>query len=72
MSEHVAELTRDIEAAKRLYAPMRPGARRVLDISCNPSCKAPFIFTKAKQDPAVAVESLGHLRRYLETLLADG
>lgn len=69
MSEHVAELTRDIEAAKRLYAPDASWSAESVGYFMQSVLQGAFIFTKAKQDPAVAVESLGHLRRYLETLL---
>ncbi len=69
MSEHVAELTRDIEAAKRLYAPDAPWSAESVGYFMQSVLQGAFIFAKAKQSPAVAIESLAHLRRYLEMLL---
>jgi len=69
LSEHVAELTRDLAAAKARYAP---------DASWNPESvgyfmqcvlQGAFIFAKAKQNADIATASLGHLRNYLVTLL---
>jgi TetR/AcrR family transcriptional regulator, transcriptional repressor for nem operon len=69
MSEHVAELTRDIEAAKQQYAPDASWSAQSVGYFMQAVLQGAFIFAKAKQSPEVAVESLAHLRRYLETLL---
>lgn len=69
MSEHVAELTRDIEAAKQRYAPAASWSAESVGYFMQCVLQGGFIFAKAKSDPRVAVESLGHLRRYLELLL---
>ncbi len=69
MSEHVAELTRDIEAAKQRYAPDAPWSAQSVGYFMQAVLQGAFIFVKAKQSPEVAIESLGHLRRYLETIL---
>ena len=69
MSEHVADLTRDIEAAKQRYAPDATWSAASVGYFMQSVLQGAFIFAKAKQNPAVAVESLGHLRRYLEQLL---
>jgi len=69
MSEHVAELTRDIEAAKQRYAPDAPWSAASVGYFMQSVLQGAFIFTKAKQSPEVAIESLRHLRRYLEMLL---
>jgi TetR/AcrR family transcriptional repressor of nem operon len=71
MSEHVAELTRDIEAAKRRYAPDAPWSAQSVGYFMQAVLQGAFIFAKAKQSPQVAIESLGHLRRYLETILGQ-
>ncbi|MGA2795701.1 MAG: TetR/AcrR family transcriptional regulator [Roseiarcus sp.] len=71
MSEHVAELTRDIEAAKQLYAPDAPWSAQSVGYFMQSVLQGAFIFAKAKQSPQVAIESLGHLRRYLETILGQ-
>jgi TetR/AcrR family transcriptional repressor of nem operon len=69
MSDHVAELTRDIEAAKQLYAPNATWNAESIGYFMQAVLQGAFIFAKAKQSPRVAVESIGHLRRYLEMLL---
>ena len=69
MSEHVAELTRDIEAAKQRYAPDAAWSAESVGYFMQTVLQGAFIFAKAKQSADVAVASLAHLRRYLETLL---
>jgi TetR/AcrR family transcriptional repressor of nem operon len=71
MSEHVADLTRDIQAAKQLYAPDAPWSAESVGYFMQTVLQGAFIFAKAKQDTRVAVESLGHLRRYLEMLFSQ-
>ena len=71
MSEHVAELTRDVDAAKQLYAPDAPWSAESVGYFMQAVLQGAFIFAKAKQSPEVAVESLRHLRRYLETILGQ-
>ena len=71
MSEHVAELARDVEAAKQLYAPDAPWSAESVGYFMQAVLQGAFIFAKAKQSPEVAVESLRHLRRYLETILGQ-
>lgn len=69
MSEHIAILTRDIEAAKQLYAPDASWSAESVGYFMQSVLQGAFIFAKAKQNSAVAVESLAHLRRYLATIL---
>jgi len=69
MTEHVADLTRDLEAAKQRYAPAAPWSAESVGYFMQTVLQGGFIFAKTKQDPRVAVESLGHLRRYLAMLL---
>jgi TetR/AcrR family transcriptional repressor of nem operon len=71
MSEHVAELTRDLEAAKQKYAPDAAWSAQSVGYYMQSVLQGAFIFAKAKQNPEVALECLGHLRRYLETLLGQ-
>jgi|SRR5579862_543830 len=71
MSEHVAMLTRDLAAAKRLYAPEASWSPESVAYFMQAVLQGGFIFAKAKQGPAIAIESLAHLRRYLETLLSS-
>jgi TetR/AcrR family transcriptional repressor of nem operon len=65
LSRHIAILTRDIEAAKRLYAPDAPWSAASVGYFVQSVLQGAFIFAKAKQGPEVARESLAHLRRYL-------
>jgi TetR/AcrR family transcriptional repressor of nem operon len=71
MSEHVAELARDLEAAKQRYAPDASWTPEGVGYFMQAVLQGAFIFAKAKQSPAVAVESLTHLRRYLATILNE-
>jgi TetR/AcrR family transcriptional regulator, transcriptional repressor for nem operon len=71
MSEHVAELTRDIEAAKQVYAPDAPWSAQSVGYFMQAVLQGAFIFAKAKQNPQVALDDLAHLRRYLEMLLGN-
>ena len=71
MTGHVAVLTRDIEAAKRLYAPSAAWTAESVGYFMQAVLQGSFIFAKAKQDPAMVVESLTHLRRYLVALFGE-
>ncbi len=68
MSTHIAILTRDIEAAKRRYAPDAPWNAASVGYFIQSVLQGAFIFAKAKLGPEVARESLAHLRRYLELI----
>lgn len=65
MSNHIALLERDIEAAKQLYAPDAPWSAASVGYFIQSVLQGAFIFAKAKQSPEVVRESLAHLRRYL-------
>jgi TetR/AcrR family transcriptional regulator, transcriptional repressor for nem operon len=68
MSAHIAELTRDVEAAQALYAPKAQWSAESVGYFIQAVIQGSFILAKAKQDARVAHESLAHLRRYLEAL----
>jgi TetR/AcrR family transcriptional repressor of nem operon len=68
LSTHIAILTRDIEAAKELYAPDAPWSAESVGCFIQSVLQGAFIFAKAKQGPEVVRESLAHLRRYLELI----
>src|SRR5271166_1994656 len=68
MSTHIAIITRDVEAAKRLYAPESPWSAESVGYFIQSVLQGAFIFAKAKQGPEVVRESLAHLRRYLGLL----
>jgi TetR/AcrR family transcriptional regulator, transcriptional repressor for nem operon len=65
MSTHIAILTRDIDAAKQLYAPDATWSAESVGYFIQSVLQGAFIFAKAKQGPEVVRESLAHLRRYL-------
>jgi TetR/AcrR family transcriptional repressor of nem operon len=71
MSAHIADLVRDIEAAKQEYAPDATWSAQSVGYFMQAVLQGAFIFAKAKQGPGVAIECLAHLRRYLETLLGS-
>jgi TetR/AcrR family transcriptional regulator, transcriptional repressor for nem operon len=71
MSAHVAELVRDIDAAKKRYAPDATWSSESIGYFMQSVLQGAFIFAKAKQSPEIAVECLAHLRRYLESLLGS-
>ena len=68
IDEHVAELTKDVEAAKARYAPDAEWTPASVATFMQAVLQGSLIFAKAKRGPGVAVESLRHLRRYLELL----
>ena len=69
MSRHIAVLTRDIAAAKELYAPNAEWTPESLGYFIQAVLQGSFIFAKAKLKAQVARDNLGHLRAYLETVL---
>jgi TetR/AcrR family transcriptional repressor of nem operon len=70
MSRHIAVLTRDIEAAKKRYAPKARWSAESLGYFIQAALQGSFIFAKAKQSPTVVQANLAHLRRYLQSLFA--
>jgi len=68
MSFHVDELTRDIQAAKDLYASDASWTAESVGYFIQSVLQGAFIFAKAKQGPDVVKDSLAHLERYLTTL----
>ena len=68
MSAHIAELTRDVEAARLLYAPKASWTAESVGYFIQSVLQGSFIFAKVKQSPGMVHESLEHLRRYLSIL----
>jgi TetR/AcrR family transcriptional regulator, transcriptional repressor for nem operon len=68
ISEHAAEVAKDIVEARFLYAPDALWSAKSLGLYTQAAIQGAFILAKAKHGPGVAVECLGHLRRYLEML----
>jgi TetR/AcrR family transcriptional repressor of nem operon len=65
LSSHIAHLTRDIRAAKKLYAPKATWTAESLGNYIQAVLQGSFIFAKSKQGPKVARDNLQHLHRYL-------
>jgi TetR/AcrR family transcriptional repressor of nem operon len=70
MSRHVAELTRDVEAARKLHAPKARWSAESVGYFMQSVLQGSFVYAKAKESPAVVRENLKHLARYLETLFS--
>jgi len=68
LSSHIAELTRDVAAAKERYAPDAPWSAESVGYYIQAVLQGSFIFAKATQSSEVARESLEHLRRHLRAL----
>jgi TetR/AcrR family transcriptional regulator, transcriptional repressor for nem operon len=65
---HSANVARDIKEAKKLYAPDADFNSESLALHIQAVIQGAFILAKAKEDSAIAAESLAHLRRYLELI----
>ncbi len=68
LSAHIAELTRDVEAARQLYAPDASWSAESVGNFIQAVLQGSFILAKAKQGPEVVRENLEHLRRTLRVL----
>lgn len=71
MSAHIAELTRDVEAARKLYAPKAAWSAESVGYFIQATLQGSFIYAKAKQGPDVIRENLDHLRRYIGHLFSQ-
>jgi len=68
LSAHIAELTRDVEAAKQLYAPDATWSAESVGNFMQAVLQGSFILAKAEQSPEVIRQNLDQLRRYLRAL----
>lgn len=68
ISAHAATLEPDIAAAVEKYGVKGGFTPRSLALHTQAVIQGAFILAKAKGGPAVAAESLSHLRRYIELL----
>jgi TetR/AcrR family transcriptional repressor of nem operon len=71
MSSHVADLERDLAAAKELYAKSASWSPRTVGYFIQATLQGAFIFAKAKHDSEIARDCLGELRSHLVTLLGQ-
>jgi TetR/AcrR family transcriptional regulator, transcriptional repressor for nem operon len=67
---HTALLVADIDEAMRLYGVDRSFSAESLALYTQAVMQGAFILAKAKQGPAVAIDCVDHLRRYIELLFA--
>jgi TetR/AcrR family transcriptional repressor of nem operon len=68
MSAHVAELVKDIAAAKKKYAPRARWSPESVAWFTQAALQGAFLIAKAKNSPAAATECIAHLRQYLVLL----
>jgi TetR/AcrR family transcriptional repressor of nem operon len=68
LSSHIAELTRDAQAAKDLYAPNASWTAESVGLFLQSVLQGSFIFAKAQQGPAIIRQNIDHMRRYLRAL----
>lgn len=68
MAAHVAELAKDAALAKARYAPHAAWSGQSVALHMQVVLQGALIYSKAMQGPDAAVESLRHLRRYLQLL----
>jgi TetR/AcrR family transcriptional repressor of nem operon len=68
LSSHLAEQTRDVEAARQLYTPDAAWSAGSVGSFIQAVLQGSFIFAKAEQSPEVIRQNLEHLRRYLRAL----
>lgn len=65
ISEHAAEVAKDIALAKKKYAPKAPWTPESMGLFTQAVLQGAFVLAKAKGGPAVAAECVSHLRRYV-------
>jgi TetR/AcrR family transcriptional regulator, transcriptional repressor for nem operon len=68
---HAGEVAQDVAAAKHAYAPGAPWSAESMALFTQAVIQGAFILAKAHDDPAVAVDCMAHLRRYIETQLPN-
>jgi TetR/AcrR family transcriptional repressor of nem operon len=68
ISAHAAWVTKDISAAKELYAPDANWNPESVGLFTQAVLQGAFILAKAKNGPEIAMECVDHLRRYLDLL----
>ncbi len=68
ISEHAQTLEADIAAAKRKYGIAGAWSASSLALHTQAVLQGAFVLAKAKGDAAVAIDSVDHLRRYIELL----
>lgn len=67
--DHAAEVAKDIEAAKKIYAPKARWTSESLAQYTQAALQGAFILAKAEGSSAVAGACIDHLKRYIELSL---
>ena len=62
---HADDVARDVAAAKTAYAPDAPWSPESLALFTQAVIQGAFVLAKAHNDPAIAVDCMAHLRRYI-------
>jgi TetR/AcrR family transcriptional regulator, transcriptional repressor for nem operon len=65
---NIADVAKDIEAARALYAPDATWSAESLAAYTQAVLQGAFVLAKAKGGPEIARECVAHLRRYVEQL----
>jgi TetR/AcrR family transcriptional repressor of nem operon len=65
---NIADVAKDVEAAKTLYAPEAGWSAESLAAHTQAVLQGAFILAKAKGGPEIARDCVAHLRRYVERL----
>lgn len=68
ITRHATAVTKDIIAAKKLYAPHAKWSAEELGLFTQVVLQGSFILAKAKHGPEAAEASVLHLKRYIECL----
>jgi TetR/AcrR family transcriptional repressor of nem operon len=63
---HSEDVSRDVEEAKRRYAPSAPWTAKSLALYIQAVLQGAFILAKSEGDSEVAADCVAHLRRHLE------
>lgn len=68
---HAETLVADIEAAKKLYTPKAKWTSKGLALHTQAVLQGAFILAKASGDVTVAIESVEHLKNYIQILFQN-
>jgi TetR/AcrR family transcriptional repressor of nem operon len=68
LREHVADIAKDVAEAKAKYASDAPWTPESVAFHAQAVLQGSMIFAKATRGTEIMIESLAHLRRYLEML----
>lgn len=71
ISAHAAMVAEDIAAARALYQPHAEWTAESLAFHTQAVLQGAFILAKAKGGPDIAIETMGHLKRYVEMLFGQ-